>query len=91
MQEINYTNEGVSIVNSDGMRISVTGAYVDTRLLSIDEVTKKVTMCKSSVYKLIKKGEFPKGRKIGNGRNGLVRWYEYDILQWINNRNKEAN
>lgn len=75
-----------AVINEHGIKVLVSTEYIHEKLLSIDDVVEKVTMCKSSIYKLIRKGEFPKGRKIGNGKNGLVRWYEYDVLHWIKER-----
>lgn len=52
------------------------------KLLTIQEVIKIVGIKKSTLYKLIKEGKFPKQIKIGH----LSRWRLSDIQDWVDNQ-----
>ncbi|MDP4984430.1 helix-turn-helix transcriptional regulator, partial [Pseudoalteromonas tunicata] len=41
------------------------------------------TLSRSSIYKKIAEGSFPKPIKLGDR---AVAWLEHDVLQWIENR-----
>ncbi|EHR41717.1 helix-turn-helix transcriptional regulator [Alishewanella jeotgali] len=53
------------------------------RLIARAEVIKRVSLCKASIYKRMKVGEFPKPINIGGRR---VAWLESDIENWITER-----
>jgi len=50
------------------------------RILTIQEVVTKTTLCKTVIYSLIKEGKFPPSREISTGRVG---WLESEIDDWI--------
>jgi prophage regulatory protein len=50
------------------------------RLLSISQVTDRVPFTKVHIYRLMKRGEFPRTIKIGKRR---VCWRESEIDAWI--------
>jgi len=52
---------------------------LEERLLTISEVVKIVGFKKSTIYKFIKKGKFPKQVKIGKSS----RWKLSDINKWL--------
>lgn len=51
------------------------------RLLSLEELTLKTTLSKACLNRLIRRGEFPRGNRIGTLRR--VVWLEEEIDQWI--------
>ncbi len=53
-----------------------------SRLLPIKEVSQITGLGKTSIYKKMNDGTFPKGRKISEG---CVRWMESEIKDWIEN------
>ena len=57
------------------------------RLIRIREVMAKVTLSQSTIYKGIREGTFPKGRRIGGQ---AVAWIESDVDDWID-RQAEAD
>jgi len=50
------------------------------RLLLLSEVSKRVGLCKSMIYKMIRKGAFPGPYKISPAAS---RWSEQEIVAWI--------
>ena len=50
------------------------------RILTIQEVVTRTTLCKTVIYSLIKEGTFPPSRDISSGRVG---WLESEIDDWI--------
>lgn len=52
-------------------------------LISIKEVIKRCGLCRSTIYWMIKQGEFPKPYSIGAR---AVRFSDLEIDEWINKR-----
>lgn len=52
------------------------------KLLRIQQVVELTTLSRSTIYRLIAKGEFPKGKNISSR---TVVWEESDVVDWINN------
>lgn len=50
------------------------------RLLNLKEVIQATGIGRSTIYKKIEEGTFPKGRKISDA---CVRWVDTDIRKWI--------
>ena len=50
------------------------------RILRINDVIKNTGISRSSIYAMIKEGEFPKQRSIGRHSVG---WLESEIDEWI--------
>ena len=48
-------------------------------LLTYREVASRLNCCRQTVWKLVKRGEFPEPLKIGRAR----RWREADVDAWI--------
>ncbi|MBZ9612567.1 helix-turn-helix transcriptional regulator [Rheinheimera maricola] len=57
------------------------------RLIRRSEVLSRVGLSRSSIYRRMTDGEFPRPIDIGGGR---VAWLESDIDGWINQRLAEA-
>lgn len=59
-------------------------------LINLNEVTKKLSIHKSTIYRLLKNDDFPKQIKLGGK---IVRWRESDIDEWIERKttNQEGN
>jgi len=55
---------------------------MEEKLLTINELANIVGFRKSTIYKFIKKGKFPKQIKIGKSS----RWKLSDIQNWIKNQ-----
>lgn len=54
-----------------------------TRLLRVRDVMNMTGIKRASIYRYMKKGLFPQGRRIGTT---LTAWSEEEILEWIANR-----
>jgi prophage regulatory protein len=50
------------------------------RLIGLPEVIRTVGVCKSSIYAMIRRGEFPKPVK---PRPRCSRWFEQEVVDWI--------
>ena len=50
------------------------------RFLTINDVRQLIPFCQPHIYRLMKRGEFPKPIKIGISR---VAWRESDIRAWM--------
>jgi len=55
----------------------------DERLLTLKEVQHKTGLGRTTVYKMVKKGDFPPQVQIGPRS---VRWLQTEIDHWINSR-----
>ena len=53
------------------------------KLLSISELSQKVSFPKSTIYDWIKSGYFPSSIPFGEGKRKIVRWLESDVDMWI--------
>ncbi len=58
------------------------------RFIKLPEVIQKTSRCKSSIYELISKGEFPKQVSVGGEK--AIAWLEEDVDQWIDDRVAES-
>lgn len=57
------------------------------RLIRVREVLEKVGLGKTTVYALIKAGEFPQPRKVGHASL----WVESEIEGWVRNVAEQVN
>jgi prophage regulatory protein len=55
------------------------------RLLRLQEVLQIVPFCQPHLYRLMKRGEFPRQIRIGANR---VAWRESDIRAWVESKGK---
>ena len=53
------------------------------RLLRLPEVLRLTGLSRSTVYRKIKAGEFPRPVKLGKRAVG---WREFEVIAWINGR-----
>ena len=53
------------------------------RLLRLPEVIELTGFCRSSIYQLMREGNFPPNKRIGGNS---VAWLESDIEDWIKSR-----
>lgn len=49
------------------------------RLLKMNDVVREVSLSRATIYRLIARGEFPRGRPISRAR---VAWVEAEIEAW---------
>lgn len=61
---------------------------IATRLLRIDDVSKKTTLAKSTIWLKLSQGKFPKPGKLGPSINV---WKESDIDSWIASKFEQPN
>lgn len=54
------------------------------KLLTIDDVIKLNLGKRTTLWKKVKTGEFPKPIKLGNSPSSPIRWQESDIQKYIN-------
>ncbi|MNR52385.1 Prophage CP4-57 regulatory protein (AlpA) [compost metagenome] len=50
------------------------------RFLSMKDLIPKLGICKSTIYNLIKSGEFPSGKQISKQRKG---WLNSQVNEWM--------
>lgn len=62
--------------------------YQRDRLIQLPEVRHLTGIGKTSIYKLIGSGQFPRPAKIGSGSS---RWSENAILEWIGDQLEQAS
>ena len=53
------------------------------RLLRIEEVEVMTGLAKSTIYRLVKEGSFPRPVRVGKR---AVRWREWEVREWIRSR-----
>jgi len=60
------------------------------KIIKLSKVTSMVPLSTASIYRLIKKGEFPKQIKLGERSSG---WMLEEVERWIENRinNRKEN
>jgi prophage regulatory protein len=58
-------------------------AHTPTRLIRLPEVKLRTGLARSSIYRMMEDGGFPRPRKLGPR---AVAWLVNDIDQWINSR-----
>ena len=54
-----------------------------TTLLTLKQVIEKTTLSKATIYRLIKKGVFPRGKKLIPDCDKIVRWSKEEVDNWI--------
>lgn len=52
------------------------------KMLRIKKVSEMTTLSKSTIYRLIAKGDFPPGKRLSSR---TVVWFESEVIDWINN------
>ena len=55
----------------------------DVKILRLPDVLEMIQLSRTTIYRLIQKGDFPKPGKLGKRAN---RWKNTDIEEWIENR-----
>ena len=55
-------------------------------LLGLKQVAKLIGRSRATIYADMEAGRFPRGMKLGAGRGGARRWYESEILSWLEAR-----
>ena len=54
-----------------------------TTLLTLKQVIERTTLSKATIYRLIKKGVFPEGKKLIPNSDKVVRWSKEEVDNWI--------
>lgn len=57
--------------------------YVDSRVIRLPDVCRRVGLSRSQVYRLEAAGNFPRRLKIGSRASA---WLEHEIAGWISER-----
>ena len=57
----------------------VQGRPICDRLLTVREVTARISLCRAEIYKLARRGKFPVAVKLGSS----ARWSEIEVAEWI--------
>lgn len=55
----------------------------ETQMITINKVLELIPVGRSTIYSWMKAGRFPKSKKLGVGRNGLVVWSRSEVDTWI--------
>ena len=62
----------------------------ETIFLTQPEISNWIKVSKSTVYKWVKDGQFPRPVMLGKAeKNGTARWIRADIIQWLSSRPRE--
>ena len=56
---------------------------VDSRMLRIVEVSRRIGLCRSSVWRMVKDGQFPPPRQLSSRAVG---WLDAEIGEWLTSR-----
>lgn len=62
---------------------------MENKLIRINHVSELTALAKSTIYKNIKLGKFPKPIKFGKSFRSPVMWREDEIQVWIQNLSKD--
>lgn len=57
----------------------------ETILLSIGEVTDRFNLSRSTIYRMINEGTFPRPKRFGAK---TVRWSQKDLVNWLRSKNQ---
>ena len=64
----------------------------ETIFLTQPEISNWIKVSKSSVYRWVKEGQFPRPVMLGTPENnGTSRWIKDDIIEWLSKRPREKN
>ena len=58
-----------------------------TRILRLKEVCSRVGLCRASIYRMVRGGEFPRSVLLGARSVG---WRESDVEAWLSSRQPNA-
>jgi prophage regulatory protein len=102
MKELPTRTRGVVRVRSSDGRLPSTASAVSSsvadpgraaeavprlpRLLRFSAVRERTGLSRSTIWRLERRGEFPKHHRISPN---VVAWVEQDVLEWIEGRTKE--
>ena len=62
-----------------------TPTKMEKKLLRIADVIEMTSMSRSTLWRLVKTGQFPAPLKVGGPKGRAVRWLRVDIEEWIAN------
>ena len=57
------------------------------RMLTIKQVCERVGLARPTIYAMMQKGAFPRGRKL---TAAAVRWCSREVEEWLENRPRSA-
>jgi prophage regulatory protein len=57
---------------------------VNIKLLTVDDITKLGLGSRTTIWRRVKEGNFPKPIRFGNAHSSPLRWRLEDIHKWIN-------
>ena len=60
------------------------------RLIFRPELKDKVGLSYPTIWKLMRRGEFPRSRRLGEGKFARVAWLESEIEEWIQSRPRQV-
>lgn len=73
----------------NGAKNQVPSIQIGTRLLTANEVAQYLGKTQGAVYMMVNRGELPY-LKLGNGKNGSIRFKSDDIEAWVQSKIVEA-
>lgn len=57
----------------------------ETILLTMDEVTDRLNLSRSTIYRMMNEGIFPRPKRLGTK---TVRWSQKDLVNWLRSKNQ---
>ena len=69
----------------------MTTPTVEKKLLRIADVLETTSMSRSTLWRLVKTGQFPAPLKVGGPNGRAVRWLRVEVEEWIGNLERTCN
>ena len=60
------------------------------KLLTVDDITDLGLGARTTIWRRVKEGAFPKPLRLGNSHSSPLRWRLEDIEDWINKQIEES-
>jgi prophage regulatory protein len=79
IERLSAESRSQSVVSNAAVQTAPAKPKVENTLLKIKQVQDRVSLSRSSIYKMLNREEFPKPIKIG----ARTAWSEASITQWI--------
>ncbi len=58
------------------------------KIIGTTQLLKLLPYARQSILRLEREGKFPRRLRLGNGPRSKAGWYEHEVLEWIQERDK---
>ena len=63
---------------------------INMKLLTVDDITDLGLGARTTIWRRVKEGNFPKPIRLGNAHSSPLRWKHEDVENWINKQSQET-